>query len=72
MLVLSVAEDLDELLQNSSLTTIAALRKLCGVVVVAIDFAVVFVVAVLSAEDCWANRAGKVLDMVFALERSYV
>ena len=68
MLVLSVTKYLDELLQDGSLTTIAALRKLCRVVVMAVDFAFVFVVAILSTKNCWANGAGEVFDVVFALE----
>lgn len=55
MLVLSIAVDLDELLEDGGLAAIAALSKLGRVVVVAVNAAFVFVVAVGRAEDCGAD-----------------
>ena len=46
MLVLPVAEDFDELLQDRCLAAVAALSELGRVVVVAVDAALVFIVAV--------------------------
>lgn len=51
MLILAVAIYLDKLLQDGGLTAIAALRELGGVVVVAVDLAIVLVIAVLGSED---------------------
>ena len=44
VLIDSIAEDFDELLQDGSLTSIALLRKLGRVMVVAVDIAFVLVV----------------------------
>jgi hypothetical protein len=51
MLILAVPEYLDELLENSCLAAIASLGKLCGIVVVAVDLAIVLIVAILGTED---------------------
>lgn len=51
MLVLPIAENFHKLLEDSRLTAIASLRKLSGVVVVAVDVAIMLVVAVLGAKD---------------------
>lgn len=51
MLILPVSEDLDELLQNRCLAAVASLRKLGGVVVMTVDAAFMFVVAVGCTED---------------------
>lgn len=67
VLVLAIAVDFDKLLENGSLAAIAALGKLGGVVVVAVDAALVLVVAVGGAEDGGTDGAGEVLDVVFAV-----
>lgn len=51
MLVLPIAENFHKLLEDSRLAAIASLRKLSGVVVVAVDVAIMLVVAVLSAKN---------------------
>lgn len=51
MLILSISEDLDKLLKNCRLTSVALLSELGGVVIVTVDLAIVFVVAVLRAKD---------------------
>ncbi len=51
VLVLAIPEDLDKLLKDGGLASAATLGELGGVVIVAVDAAVVFVVAVLGAED---------------------
>jgi hypothetical protein len=68
MLVLAVAEDLNELLENGRLAAVAALCKSRRVVIVAVNVAVVFVIAVLRAEYSRAERACEVIDVVFAVE----
>lgn len=68
MLVLTISEYLDELLEDGGLTPIASLSKSGGVMVVAVDFPFVLVVAVLSAKDCRAYRTGEMLNVVFPLQ----
>ena len=50
MLVLSVSEDLNKLLENGRVTSIAPLSELRGVVIMTVHLSVVLVIAVLSAE----------------------
>lgn len=68
MLDTTVAEDLDELLEDGGPTAVAFLGEPCAVVVVAVDGAFVFVVGVGGAEDGRADGAGEVFDVVFAVE----
>lgn len=68
MLILAVAEDLDKLLKNCCLTSVTFLRKLGGVVIMAVNLPVVFVVAVLSAEDGGTEGARKMVDVVLPLQ----
>ena len=72
MLIDAIPKDLDELLQDRSLAAIALLRKFGGVVIVAVDITIVLIVAVLRTEDCGADAACEMLDMVLAIERSYI
>lgn len=51
MLVLTVPEYLDKLLENGGLTAVTALCELGGIMVVAVDISVMFVVAVLGSKD---------------------
>lgn len=69
MLVLPIPEDLDKLLKNCRLTSVAFLSKLGGVVIMAVDLPIVLIVAVLSAKDGRAERARKMVDMVLPLKR---
>ena len=50
MLVLAISENLNELFQNCSVTSIASLCELGRIMVMAVDFALVLVVAVLCSE----------------------
>jgi hypothetical protein len=68
VLVLAVAKDLDELFENGGLTPTAALGELGGVVVVAVNVAIVLVIAILGAEDGRTQGAGKVVNVILALE----
>lgn len=69
MLVLAVAEDFDKLLENCGLATIASLGELCGIMIMAINLSVMFVVAVLRSEHRWTYGACEVVDMIFVVER---
>lgn len=51
MLILAVSEYLDKLLENGGLAATTALSVLRRIMVVAVDVAIVLVVAILSAED---------------------
>ena len=70
MLILPVPEDFYKLLQDGRLAAIASLCKSGRVVVVAIDIALVLIVAVLGAKDCRTDGTSKVLNVVFAIESS--
>jgi len=68
MLVDTVAEDFHELLQDGGLTSIALLRELGRVVVMAVHVALVLVVRILRAENGWANAACEMLDVILAIQ----
>ena len=68
VLVLAVPEDLDELLEDGSMAAAAALGELGGVVVMAVDMAIVFVIAVLGAKHGRAQGASEVVDVILAFE----
>ena len=68
VLVLAVAEYLNELLQDCRLTTVTALRELSRIVVMTVDLAIVFVVTVLSPEHRWTERTSKVVYVILALQ----
>lgn len=68
MLILPITVDLHELLENSVLAAIAFLCKSGRVVVMAVHFAFVLVIAVLSAKDGRTQGTGEMLDVVFAVE----
>lgn len=72
VLVLSVPEDLNELLQYGGLAAVASLSELCRIVIVAVYLSFVFVVAILSSKNGRAHGTGEVLDMVLALQRRNV
>ncbi len=68
VLILTIAEYLHELLENGDLASVAALCKLSRVVIVAVYVTVVLIIAVLRAEYRLTERAGEVINMVFAIE----
>jgi hypothetical protein len=70
MLVLSISEDLNELFQNGRLATIAFRCELRGVMIMAVDLTVVFIVRILRAKHGRTNATCKVLDMVLAVQCS--
>lgn len=55
MLVLPISENLDKLLEDCSVTSMATLRKLSRVMEMAVDFALMFVVGVLGAKHRGAD-----------------
>lgn len=67
MLILSVPEDFDKLLQYSCVASVAFLREPGRIVVVAIDASLMFVITVLRPKYCWTYRTRKVLDVILAL-----
>jgi len=69
MLVLAVSEDLYKLFEDSILTSLTSLGELCRVVIMAVDFAFVFVVAVLGSKYRWTDRACKMLNMILSFQR---
>lgn len=72
MLVDIVPIDLDELLQDSSLTTSALDCEACRVVEMAVYLTAVLVIRVLGTKDCGTDGAGEVLDMELHVECSDV
>ncbi len=72
MLILTVPEDLHELLQDGCLASIASLREMRRVVIVTVHLSLMLIVAVLGTEDCGTDGTGKVLDVVFSVESSDV
>ena len=69
VLILPIPEYLDELLQNGCLATVAFRGKLGRVMIVTVNFAAVLVVRVLGTKHRRADATGKVLNVVFAVER---
>jgi hypothetical protein len=67
MLIMAIAEDLDELFEDCGVTAITSLCKLSRVVIMTIDIALVLIVRVLSPEHGRADKAGEVFDMVLAI-----
>ena len=67
MLVLSIAENFDELLQDRRLATIAPLCKLGRIVIVAVHTALVLVVAVRSPKNRGTDRTCEMLDVVLSV-----
>lgn len=61
MLVLIVAIDLDKLLEDRSVTSCAADSESGGIMEVAEDFAIVFVVTILRSKNSWTRRAREML-----------
>lgn len=68
MLVLTISVDLYKLFQDRVLATMTSLSELCRIVVMAVDVALMLVVAILGAENGRANGACEMLDMIFAVE----
>lgn len=68
VLILTIAEYFHELLENCGLASIAALSKLCRVMEMAINLAVMLVVAVLCPKYSGAHGARKVINMVLPIQ----
>lgn len=67
MLVLPIAEDLDELFEDCGLASITALGEPCAVVIVTVDVSFVLVVRILRSKDSRTHTTGEVLNVVFAV-----
>lgn len=50
------------------MAAVASLGKLGRVMVMAVDLAFVFVVGILGTKDSWTYGAGKVFNVVFAIQ----
>jgi len=72
MLILTISEDFNKLLQNSVVATMASLGESSGIMVMTIYASIVFVVAVLCAEYCGTRRASEMLDMILTIQSCYV
>lgn len=68
MLVLSVPEDFHKLFQNGSMASMASLRELGRIMIVAIHHAFMFVVTVLRSKYRGTNRTSKMFYMIFAVQ----
>ena len=68
MLVLSVAKNLDELFEDCGLAAVTPLGKLSRIVEMTVHLFFVLVVGVLRTEHRRTYRAGKVLNVIFAIE----
>lgn len=68
VLVLAIPVNLDKLLEYGRLAAVAPLGVAGRVVVVAVDVAVVLIVAILGTKDGGAERACEVVDVVLAVE----
>lgn len=72
MLILTIAINLDKLLEDCCLTSETALSKLCRVMVMAVDLPLMLVVAVLRSKYGRTHRAREVVDVVLLVEGGYV
>ena len=68
MLILTVSEDFDELLEDGILAALAALRKFVRIVIMAVHVAFVLVIAVFGSELCRTDGACEMLDMVLPVQ----
>ena len=72
VLVLTVAVNLDELFEDCVVAAMATLGEAGRIVIMAINLALVLVVAVLRAEYGGTDGTGEVLDVVFVVEGGYI
>lgn len=72
VLILTVPEDLDELLEDRCLTPIASLCELCRIMVMTVNLAFMLVVAVFSSENRGTYGAGEMFDVVLPLQCSNI
>lgn len=72
MLILPIAEDFDELLEDRRVAAIASLSELRRVMEMAVHLCLVLIIAVLGAKDCRADGAREMFNVVFAVQRGDV
>lgn len=68
VLILAVAENLDKLLQDGGVASVASLSKLGGIMEMAVHLALVFVIGILGTEYCGTHGASEMFDMIFAIQ----
>ena len=68
MLILTITKYLNELFQDCCVATITFLCKLCRIVIMAINTAVMLIVTILCTKHGRTYRAREMLDVVFSLE----
>jgi hypothetical protein len=68
VLILAVAEDLNKLFQDRSVTPMTSLCELCRVMVVAVNVSTVLVVAVGRAKHCRAEGAREVVYVILSVQ----
>ena len=68
MLILAIPKDLYELLEDRGLTTVAPLSKLSRIVIMAIDFIFMLIVAVLRSKNRGTNRACEMFNVIFSIQ----
>jgi hypothetical protein len=68
VLILTIAEYFNELLENRIVAPVTSLGKTCRIVVVTEDVPVVLIVTILRAEHGRTKRAREMLNVVFAVQ----
>lgn len=68
MLILTIAEYFHKLLEDCCLAAIASLSELCRVMVVAVNLAIMLIIAVLGAKYRWTHRTGKMIYVILAIK----
>jgi hypothetical protein len=68
VLILTIAEDFDKLLENGILTSLTALCKFGRIVIMAVHVAFVLVVTIFGSELCRADGTREMLNMVLPVQ----
>ena len=68
MLILAIAENFDELLQDGRVTAVTPLSKLGGIMEMAVDLALMLVVGILRTKNGRTHGAGEMFNVIFAIQ----
>ena len=68
VLILAIAENFDELLQDGRVTAVTPLGKLGGIMEMAVDLALMLVVGILRTKNGRAHGAGEMFNVIFAIQ----
>lgn len=68
VLILTISKDLHELLEDRGLTAIASLSELRRIMIMAVDFIVMLIVAVLGSKNRGTKRAREMFNVIFAIQ----